>query len=53
MFEIILFCFVKCFIGIQNDQFNQSSWILWPYYDKYGEFIVNGLKKLAPILAWI
>ena len=36
-----LLCFVKCFMVIPNDLFNQLWWILWSCCDKYGEFIVN------------
>ena len=36
-----LLCFVKCFMAIQNDLFNQILWILWPCCDKFGEFILN------------
>ena len=30
---------------------NQFLLILWQYCDKYGEFVVNVLKKKGPILA--
>ena len=48
-----LLCFVKCFMVIPNYLLNQLLWMLWPYCDKYGAFIVNVLKIIAPILAWI
>ena len=40
-----LFCFVKCFIVISNELFHQFLWNVWPYCDKYVEFIVRVLKK--------
>ena len=39
-----LFCFAKCLMVIPN-LLNKLLWILWPYCDKYGEFIVNVKNK--------
>ena len=45
-----LFCFLKCFMVIPNHLLNQLLLIIWPYCDKYTEFIVNILKKTTTLL---
>ena len=37
--------------AILGDMLNKLFGILWPYCDKYGEFIVNVLNMITPISA--
>ena len=37
--------FLECFLVITNHLLHQFVWILWPWCDRYGDFIVNVLRQ--------